>query len=245
MGAMTRTPVVWLTGSDDASRSAQRVKGALRAPVAVVPKDLEVWTGDPAEPYDLNTEVAAIEALADDRGWERLHLFGFSAGATVALATALRLGPRLATLAVTEPATIGDDDWSETEARWRSLMDEIFALPRATHQQAFNAAMLAPGEPVQETEPPPASFVERGNRLWTHALRRTGFTSGDLAVIDQPTLVLTGGRSNPRFAAVAARLHAVLPHVKATVFADESHLNAPHRKEPERVARLLEHLWSA
>src|SRR5436190_2095470 len=141
MGAKTRTPVVWLTGSDDASRSAQRVKGALRAPVTVVPKDLEVWTRDPAEPYDLNTEVAAIEALADDRGWERLHLFGFSAGATVALATTLRLGPRVAT--------------------------------------------------------------------------------------------------------VAARLHAVLPHVKATVFADESHLNAPHRKEPERVARLLEHLWSA
>ena len=44
------------------------------------------------------------------RGLSRYHLFGFSAGATVALAATLALGDAVQSLTLLEAAVIGDDD---------------------------------------------------------------------------------------------------------------------------------------
>ena len=73
---------------------------------------LRVWGLEPCDAYDINTETAAVRRAAFDRGWRRYHLFGFSAGATVALAAALADRSAIRSIALFEPATIGDDDWS-------------------------------------------------------------------------------------------------------------------------------------
>ena len=68
--------------------SAQRFAAAVADRCEVVVIGLHVWLMDFLQPYDLMTEVTAVQRAARDRGWSRYHLFGFSAGATVALATA-------------------------------------------------------------------------------------------------------------------------------------------------------------
>jgi pimeloyl-ACP methyl ester carboxylesterase len=75
-------------------------------------------------------------------------------------------------------------------------------------------------------------------------LLRCGFSSGELTAVSQPTLVVTGGRSHPRFADVSDRLRAVLPDARAAMFPDRHHGSSPHRNEPERMAELLLALWS-
>ena len=78
-----------------------------------------MWDTDAWDAYGLHMEVEGIARFAADRRLERFHLFGFSAGATVALAAALSLGEAVESLTVFEPATIGDADWAVEEAAWR------------------------------------------------------------------------------------------------------------------------------
>jgi pimeloyl-ACP methyl ester carboxylesterase len=59
----------------------------LGADVEPRPKELEVYAGDaPPSDYSLATEVAGITRVADDAGFERVHLVGYSAGGAAALA---------------------------------------------------------------------------------------------------------------------------------------------------------------
>lgn len=155
------------------------------------------------------------------RRWPRLS--------RVAQATALALGPVVRSLALIEPATIGDDDWSASEAAWRARMEQIVSFPDAEYRAAFRQEMMPPGVP------PPGQY---------HAtIRRVGFESEDLRALVQPVLVVTGGQSHPRFADVAARLEQVLPDARTATFPDCHHLRAPHRHEPDRLAALLLALW--
>jgi len=61
--------------------------------------------------------------------WARYHLFGFSAGATFALAAAMAFCGAVQSIALFEPATIGDDDWGPVEAQWRSTLADVGSLP--------------------------------------------------------------------------------------------------------------------
>jgi hypothetical protein len=123
-------------------------------------------------------------------------------------------------------------------------MREVFDLPAAIHQQAFNQAMLCGGEPVKVREKVTDAVLERGRILDRQALRDLGFTTDELRSIKQPVLAVTGGRSNERFADVSARLSAVMPNTRAAWFAERSHLSSPQRHEPERLAGLLLDFWS-
>jgi pimeloyl-ACP methyl ester carboxylesterase len=71
-------------------------------------KDLELYDADvPPVDYSLATEVAGIGRVADEAGFERFHLVGYSAGGASSLAYTLRHPERLASLALLEPAFAG------------------------------------------------------------------------------------------------------------------------------------------
>ena len=209
-----------------------------RADVAAT--GLQVWTHARDEPHDLAVEVSAIWRLADEREWPVVDLFGFSAGATVALASALERPERVRTLALLEPASTGDDEWSVVDAARRRDLAELRGLPVEARPEAFNRLVLHPGEPLPRTIAPAAVWDFR-NDLIEDALAATGFTSGDLSKLDQPTLVLTGDRSATWFASVAERLVEVMPHARAVTIPGLSHLNTA--SAAPAIAELLLDLW--
>jgi pimeloyl-ACP methyl ester carboxylesterase len=196
----------------------------------------------PGEPYGLATEVNAVSAAAQAHGLSRYHLFGFSAGATVALAATLALGDAVQSLSLLEAAVIGDDDWHPAETAWRASLAAVRALPAQQRSQAFRQMLMRPGEPLPQLGPPPP--WDARTDILEDMLARVGFTSSDLAAITQPVLAISGGRSNPRFQHQDERLVEVIPHARAEVFSECSHLSPPHKTEPARLAELLIGFWT-
>jgi pimeloyl-ACP methyl ester carboxylesterase len=171
-----------------------------------------------------------------------VHVAGFSAGATVALAAALALGGSVLSVALLEPAFIGDDDWDPAEAEWRAAIGSLRASGSAEQIEAFRGMLIGPGE----TPPPargPAAWDFRDDLLGTMLSADTGFETSDLGAITAPILLVRGGRSAPRFGLVARRLIAVCPRASEHVFPALHHFAPPHREEPEALARVLLGFW--
>jgi pimeloyl-ACP methyl ester carboxylesterase len=237
--------VIWIT-PDPAGREASssaRVARELGGRAEITQIGLAVWDTAAGDRYDLATEVAAVAAAARAEGLTRYHLFGFSAGATVALAAALTLGEAVVSVAAMEPAVIGDDDWHPSEAQWRVEMADVWALPVADRVLAFRRLMVPPRAPLPAPPPRTPRDAAQDGRL-EDMLAATGFTSDDLAAITQPVLVITGRRSNVRFQHLADRLASVIPHLETSTFTDRSHLSPPHRDEPARLAAILLEFWA-
>ncbi len=201
---------------------------------------LAVWDIAPGEPYGLTTEVNAVNAAAQARSLSRYHLFGFSAGATVALAATLALGQAVQSLTLLEAAVIGDDDWHPAETAFRARLAAVRALP--ADQRSLRQMIMRPGEPLPPLGPPPP-WDARTDML-EDMLAHVGFTSSDLAAITQPVLAISCGRSHPRFQHQDERLVEVIPHARAEVFSECSHLSPPHKAEPARLAELLIDFWT-
>jgi pimeloyl-ACP methyl ester carboxylesterase len=214
------------------------------------PKELEVYaTHEPPPDYSLATEVAGITRVADEAGFERFHLVGYSGGGASSLAYAASRPDRLLSLALMEPAFAGWQEMSDAERshmdRFRPLLDEDGPAMLAE----FQALQLAPGvDPIRPLPgPPPPWMAKRPAGL--HAILRTFYASDlDLATIrrfDRPVLFLLGGRSHPDYyARMAERLGGVFPDFSVEVFPDRHHFDPPHRIEPARVAASLRSLWA-
>jgi pimeloyl-ACP methyl ester carboxylesterase len=236
-------PVLWISpDTDPATRATGRFAERIAGFADVRLRELEVWSLPVALPYDLEVEVAALRRAADDAGFERFHLFGFSAGATAAIAAAVAHPRRVLSLAVYEPATIGDDDWDPVEAVWRRTLAEVLALAPEQAVPAFRAALMQPG-----LEPPPSrsaapSWDERDRRLEA-MIAASGMVSTDLAAVHAPVLTMFGGLSHPRFRAVAERMAAVMPHATVREFPDRSHFSPPHRDAPAELEAVLRLFW--
>jgi pimeloyl-ACP methyl ester carboxylesterase len=196
----------------------------------------------PGEPYGMATEVNAVNAAAQARGLSRYHLFGFSAGATIALAATLALGQAVQSLTLLEPAFIGDDDWHPAETAMRASLAAVRALPVDQRGPAFRRMVIRPGEQLPPLGPPPP--WDATTDMLEDMLAQVGFTSSDLAAITVPVLAISCGRSAPRFQHQDERLVQVIPHARAVVFSECSHLNPPHRAEPARLADMLIDFWT-
>src|SRR6266550_2028870 len=111
---------------------------ALGAATDAVVKELEVYATPEAPPdYSLDLEVGGVLREADERGWDRFHLVGYSGGGAAALAFAARHPERLSSLALLEPAWAGRWDLSPAEqAFWREL-DRIEQLPPDEFMRVF------------------------------------------------------------------------------------------------------------
>jgi pimeloyl-ACP methyl ester carboxylesterase len=236
--------VIWITPGWPPPRTAPSaaVASELAGRAVITEIGLAVWDIAPGEPYGLATEVNAVNAAAQAHGLSRYHLFGFSAGATVALAATLALGDAVQSLTLLEAAVIGDDDWHPAETAFRASLAAVLAQPPEQRIPAARQLFARPGEPLPPLEPP-APWDARSDIL-EDMLAQVGFTSSDLAAITVPVLAICGGRSNPRFQLQDERLVEVIPHARAEVFSERSHSSPPHRAEPARLAELVIGFWT-
>lgn len=213
------------------------------------PKELEVYAVDAPPPdHSLATEVAGIARVADDAGFERFHLVGYSAGGASSLAFAASQPERLLSLALMEPAFAG---WREMSAAERSHMERFRPLLGKDGPEMlaeFQALQVAPGvDPVPAPPGPPPPWLET-RPAGLHAILRAFYASDlDLAILrrfDRPVWFALGGRSHPDYyARMAERLAGVFPDFTVEVFPGRHHFDPPHRLEPGRVAESLRSLW--
>ena len=222
---------------------------ALGSDADALVKDLEVYATPEAPPdYSLDLEVGGVLRDADQRGWERFHLVGYSGGGSAALAFTAGYPERLSSLALLEPAWAGDWDLSRAEqALWQEY-DRLEALPPDEFMRGFMRLQVKPGVELPPPPPgdPPPWMAKRpaGIRAFMETFRTYDLDRADLARFDRPVYFALGGLSNPdQFDAIATRLSRVFPDFQLEVFEERHHFDPPHRIEPERLADSLRALW--
>jgi pimeloyl-ACP methyl ester carboxylesterase len=218
--------------------------------LAAIPKDLELYAGpEPPADYILEHEVEGVLRAARDAGWDRFHLVGFSAGGSAGLAFAAAFPGRLLSLALIEPAWMGNDGLSPQEREVRREFERIAELPARERMPAFIANQLRPGV-RQPSSPPHGStpwMVTRpaGLRALTKAFGSSTLDLESLRAFTRPVYFALGGRSNPNnYKRMAERARAVFADFTVDIFEERSHVDPPHQAEPERTARALRAHWA-
>ncbi|HUR85408.1 MAG TPA: alpha/beta hydrolase, partial [Solirubrobacteraceae bacterium] len=186
---------------------------------------------------------------AQESGFERFHLVGYSGGGAASLAFAAKHSERLLSLALLEPAWMGSDGLSpEEQDLWREF-EQIARLPTAEMMSAFVAAQLAPG--VERPSPPPGPLPPwmatrpAGLRAFINTFTSSTLDLDALRAFQQPVYFALGARSNPNYyARTAERARAIFPNFTLDVFDERHHFDPPHRIEPERTARALRAHWA-
>jgi pimeloyl-ACP methyl ester carboxylesterase len=223
---------------------------ALGADVDARPKDLEVYAGDePPADYTIATEVDGIARVADEAGFDRFHLVGYSGGGAASLAFAAAQPERLLSLALMEPAFAG---WQRMTAPERAHFERfrpVLDLDDAAMFPAFQALQLALGVdlPAPPPGPAPSWMAKRpaGLRAMLHQFLTTDLDLELFRGFGKPVWFAVGDRSNPDyFALMAERLAGVFPDFTIERFPERHHFDPPHRIEPDRVAASLRALWA-
>jgi hypothetical protein len=165
-------------------------------------KELEVYAGDqPGPDYGFETELAGIMREAEVAGFERFHLVGYSGGGAISAAFAARYPDCLLSLALLEPAWVGNEGRSERELRVQAEFDRTWELPEEKLMRRFVELQLAPG--VEPPPPPPGPtppwMVKRpaGIRALTAAFASCWLDLEALGAFPRPVYYALGGRSNP------------------------------------------------
>lgn len=218
--------------------------------VQAVVKDLEVYAGDTPPPdYGLEMEVAGIQRVADAAGLQTFHLVGYSAGGASSLAFAARYPERLRSLALIEPAWIGNEGLTAEEQADLAELDRVVALPPDDRMRAFLRWQMREG-----VDPPALPFTSSSAPPWM-AARPAGIAAIDRAFhtyrldrelfrrFPQPVYYALGSLSTPFYERTARTLGEVFPDLEVDVYEGRSHLDPPHRAEPERFAQALRSLW--
>ena len=213
-------------------------------------KELEVYRAIEVPPpaYGLDTEVAGIDRVADEAGFERFHLVGYSAGGASSLAYALSRPDRLRSLILAEPAWAGTEGRTSEEAAAADRAIAATALPPDEMLPAFMRAQLANGvePPPPPSGPSPPWMASRpdGARAIAAAFERFAFPTAAMQAFERPVLFVLGDLSNPDYyRRMADRLEPSFPDFRLEVFEGRHHFDPPHRAEPERYAQLLELHW--
>jgi pimeloyl-ACP methyl ester carboxylesterase len=223
---------------------------ALGDDVQATAKDLEVYAGpEPPPDYTLEYEIDGVLRAAKEAGFERFHLVGYSAGGASSLAFAAAHPERLLSLALIEPAWLGNEGLSPEEEAVRREFDRIATLPPDQMMPAFVATQLAPGvePPPSPPGPPPPWMATRpaGLRAFITAFGSSTLDLDRLRVFERPVYFALGGRSNPDYyGRMANRAREIFPDWTLDVFEQRHHFDPPHRIEPERTARALRAHWA-
>lgn len=213
-------------------------------------KDLAVYeTAESPTDYSLEVELDAVLRAAHEAGLQHFHLVGYSGGGAVALALATRHPDRLLSLALLEPAWMGNDERSDEElAVWRDF-DRIVALPPERFMPEFVRAALAPGTtpppPPPGTPPPWMAQRPAGIAALIEAFKAFDLDLDALRTFPHPVLWVLGDLSNPDFyGRMADRAAGIFGDFTVEVFEGRHHFDPPHRAEPQRIAELLTSMWS-
>ncbi|HWG08616.1 MAG TPA: alpha/beta hydrolase [Solirubrobacteraceae bacterium] len=218
--------------------------------VEAIAKDLELYGGpEPPPDYTLDHEIGGVLRTARDAGFERFHLVGYSAGGASSLAFAAQDPERVLSLALLEPAWMGNEGLDPAEeAVWREF-DRIATLAPEQMMPAFVAAQLAPGvePPPAPPGPPPPWMATRpaGLRAFINAVRSSSLDLDRLRTFPEPVYFALGGRSNPDyFGRMAERARAIFADFTLDVFEERHHFAPPHRVEPKRMVQALRAHWA-
>src|SRR5947209_2414473 len=98
---------------------------ALGSDVRAVTKDLEVYIAPQIpEDHTIDAEIEGIARVADAEGFERFHLYGYSGGASAALAYVADNSERALSLTMDHPATdFSDEALAETRKTYLPLTE--------------------------------------------------------------------------------------------------------------------------
>jgi pimeloyl-ACP methyl ester carboxylesterase len=194
-------------------------------------------------------EIDGVLRTARDAGFDRFQLVGYSGGGASSVAFAARHPERLRSLALIEPAWIGNDGLSPEEEAVRREFERMMSLPPGQMMPAFVAVQLAPGvqRPPPPPGPPPPWMATRpaGLRAFTSAFRSATLDVDRLRHFERPVYFALGGRSNPDYyGRTSERARGIFPDFTLDVFEKRHHFDPPHRIEPERTARALRTHWA-
>jgi pimeloyl-ACP methyl ester carboxylesterase len=216
-----------------------------------VAKDLELYAGDaPAHDYSLDVEVEGVLRAADEAGFERFHLVGYSGGGAASLAVAARHPERILSLALAEPAWAGTWDLSpEEQGLWRRFYAVADAgLPDEDLMTEFVRLQVRPGiEPPPAPTPEPPWMAKRpaGIRALIAAFRSGRLDRNRLESFDHPVYFVRGQLSNPDYwEPMSERLAGVFGDFTSEVYEGRHHFDPPHRAEPQRFAAALHSHWA-
>jgi pimeloyl-ACP methyl ester carboxylesterase len=225
---------------------------ALGDEVEAVAKDLELYAGDVPPPgYAIDTEVDGVLRTADDAGFDRFHLVGYSGGGAASLAFAARHPERLRSLALAEPAWAGNWGLSpEEEALWRRFFElSDSRLSDDELMSEFVRMQLRAG--VEPPPPPPGPKPQwmanrpAGIKALLGAFRSGGLDRGRLEAFDRPVYFARGELSNPDYwGRMSGRLARAFGEFTSEVYEGRHHFDPPHRAEPERFGAALRSLWA-
>ena len=215
----------------------------------LVPKELEVYAG-PKPPPDTRSRwrPRAIGRAADEAGLDRFHLLGFSGGGAASLVFTARHPERVISLALTEPAWIGNSGQTPEEQEYWDLARAMMDLPDAEFMGAFANAEMAPGvdpPPRPPGEPPPWMRLRpAGLHAMMRAFMASDFDISELEAFGGPVYFATGDLSSPRYAAIERRLSTVFELFAPEVYEGTSHMDPPHLARAARYAEALEAMWA-
>lgn len=187
------------------------------------------------QPYAVEREIEDIEALIDATGGSAF-IFGSSSGAVLALEGANKLASKVKKQVLYEPPFIVDNTRAPLPG---DLLERITtALAAGKRSDAlklfFSIAMGIPGFFI---------FIMRLMPSWSKFKAVTHTLPYDLAIMSDtqqgkplsksrwaaasmPTLVLTGGKSEPFFHKAGDALPEVLPNAKHKILKDQDHGSA-------------------
>lgn len=223
------------------------LRGELGERRVILTKELEVYAAEAAPPdYSIELEVEGIDRFADEQGLDRFHLYGHSAGASIALAYVATHPHRPLSLALDEPAS----DFSEEDRRaiHADLPADLEDLPVPERMARFATSLLRPGI-APPTIAPPADVPEMAKRpaglgAFSRALARYELDLDALRSFAGPVYYSYGSLSNERWEVMAQRLQRALPRCTVERYDGIHHLNTSHQAQPGRVAAALERLWA-
>jgi pimeloyl-ACP methyl ester carboxylesterase len=214
-------------------------------------KDLEIYVDDtPPSGYGLGVEVEGIERAAARAGLDRFHLVGYSAGGASSLAFTARHPERVRSLALIEPAWIGNEGLTtRQQTEWEALA-RVTALPPDEMMAGFLRWQMRPGVTPPQVPlppgPPPAWMAKRpaGIEALARAFKAYDLDRRSLRRFQGPAYYALGSLSTVYYEDAARLLTEAIPGLLVEVYEGRSHLDPPHRAEPERFARALRALWA-
>ena len=184
-------------------------------------------------PYSVDREIDDIESLIEQAG-APAFLYGHSSGGPLAMRAAIRLGAKVARIALYEPPYNNDPSAQESWSQYLKQLDQTLAEGRSGDAVAlFMRFIGTPAEKVDQMRQAPfwPRLESVGHTLaYDHAaiLGESWAVPADLAArVDVPALVMAGTASLPFMPGAARALSEAIPHGRLQNVEGQTHEVSP------------------
>ncbi len=235
-------------GVNPAAISYGPLLNVIKNEIRPIVKDLEIYATDsPPADYRMELEVEGVKRVADEADSRSFHLIGYSAGGAISLAFLAKYPERVRSLALIEPAWMGDADGSAEFLALNSEYGQMLRLPLDQRMAGFFRLLVRPGvvPPQFPPGPPPPWMAKRPVALesFWRAFKAYKLDQERFRTYYRPVYYAYGSLSNPIWESMAKSLAGLFPNIHIELYEGLHHMTAPHRAEPERFAWALRELW--